>query len=79
MLHRLYHGLKTFRNARTGFSIIELTIILAILSFIVVNALIVRNMGEEIGKSSDVTDQLERLQQALTRHVREFGIAKVSI
>lgn len=56
-----------------GFSIIELTIILAILSFIVVNALIVSNVDEDLGKVSDTTDQLERLQEALNRHVREFG------
>ena len=60
-------------NFQSGFSIIELTIILAIFAFFAVNLLVTDETSKTFQKYDDTLDKMRVIQEALDKYVVEFG------
>ncbi|NDF12823.1 MAG: hypothetical protein EB060_08460, partial [Proteobacteria bacterium] len=67
--------MKPSRNIRadSGFSIIELSIILVVLAFVLTNMLLITENKRETTRSIDTYQKMDRLQETLTQYVKAKG------
>jgi type II secretory pathway pseudopilin PulG len=71
--HKKRQNRKTAASASGGFSIIELSIILAILAFVVVNALVVTQTRQDLEKNNDTYADLTDLKEAIGNYALRHG------
>lgn len=64
---------RVLKPRAAGFSIIELSIIIAIAAFVIANAYILSSAKKELQKFSDTYDKMENIKLALTKHVNRYG------
>jgi type II secretory pathway pseudopilin PulG len=71
--HRSIPLRHSFKSGESGFSIIELSILLAIAAFVFANALIVGTARKDLDRISDSLGKLQVIKDSLTRYVKTQG------
>ncbi len=56
-----------------GFTIIELSILLVVFSFVVINVLVARDESESLGVTRNTNAQLQKIKEMLDKHALEYG------